>query len=245
MSLQEAISARREFQRGVRLVLPVLPGTAAWGLVSGIAMLKTGLTSEQAFAMTLLMYAGSAQLACLPLIAAAAPVFVTLLTAAIVNLRFLIYGLGLASAFRGESRWMRLLLGYLNADPGYILFTPRRDEDTTRPHARSLYLGITVGNWITWQTSSLLGIALGARIPTTWGLELAGVLALIALAIPLITTLPTVAGCLAASVIALLGAQWPLRLGIIGAVVAGVTVAMIVETATTEAATNPRVRPRR
>lgn len=243
--MPEVISARGEFRRGVRLVMPVLPGTAAWGLVSGVAMLKTGLTSEQAFAMTLLMYAGSAQLACLPLIAAAAPMFVTLLTAAIVNLRFVIYGLGLAPALRRESPRLRLLLGYLNADPAYILFTPRYDEDPTRPHARSLYLGLAVGNWVTWQASSSIGIALGARIPTTWGLELAGVLALIALAIPLITTLPTVAGCLAATVVALLGAEWPLRLGIIGAVVAGVAVAMIVETSMTDESRDGRAGGRR
>ena len=116
ISVPEAVTARGEFRRGVRLIMPVLPGTAAWGLVSGVAMLKTGLTSEQALAMTLLMYAGSAQLACLPLIAAGAPWLVTLSTAAIVNLRFIIYGLGLVPAFRNEAPPVRLLLGYLNAD---------------------------------------------------------------------------------------------------------------------------------
>ena len=70
-----------------------------------------------------------------------------------------------------------------------------------------MYLGLTTGNWVTWQVSSLIGIVLGASIPTSWGLELAGVIALLALAIPSIATMPAAIGCIAASVVALLGAQ--------------------------------------
>jgi predicted branched-subunit amino acid permease len=225
-----AITPRGEFENGLRAALVVLPGTAAWGLVSGVAMIKAGLDVPQAVAMTLLMYAGSAQLACLPLIAAGAPLGVLSLTAGVVNLRFIIYGLGLAPAFRSEPAGRKLLLGYLNADLGYALFVPRFNEDPHRPHARWLYLGIVTSNWVTWQTVSVVGIVLAAHIPTDWGLELAGLLALVALAIPLITTLPAVAGVAVAAVVALFGVDWPLRLGVIGGVAAGVTTAMVVET---------------
>ncbi len=51
----------------------VSPGIAAWGFVTGIAMVKGGLSPELAVAMSLLVYAGSAQLASLPLLAAGAP----------------------------------------------------------------------------------------------------------------------------------------------------------------------------
>ncbi|MDB5756555.1 MAG: branched-chain amino acid transporter AzlC, partial [Massilia sp.] len=43
--------------------LSTLFGIAAWGLVVGIAMIKTGLTIPQSLGMTLLVFAGSAQLA--------------------------------------------------------------------------------------------------------------------------------------------------------------------------------------
>ena len=226
-----AITPRGEFRRGIGLALPLLPGTAAWGLVSGVAMIKAGLDVPQAVVMTLMMFAGSAQLACLPLIAAGAPVGVILLTAAVVNLRFLIYGLGLAPAFRHERAGQKLLIGYLNADPGYALFTPRFHEDPTRPHARALFLGIVTANWTTWQVVSMIGVLAAARIPTEWGLELAGLLALLALAIPQIRSLPMVAGVCVAVGVALLGFDWPLRLGIIGGVAAGVATAMLVESA--------------
>ena len=49
------MTARDEFMRGVGLIAPILPGTGAWGLVAGIAMMKAGLTIPQAIAVTLLM----------------------------------------------------------------------------------------------------------------------------------------------------------------------------------------------
>jgi predicted branched-subunit amino acid permease len=80
-----------EYRRGAReMAAPVL-GMAAWGLVTGVAMVKSGLTVAQALAMTLFVFAGSAQLASLPLIAAGAPLWVLLLTAFCVNLRFVIF----------------------------------------------------------------------------------------------------------------------------------------------------------
>jgi predicted branched-subunit amino acid permease len=65
------------WREGVKAGLPTLFGIGAWGLVVGIAMVKTGLTVPQAIGMTLLVFAGSAQLASLPLIAAHAPVWVS------------------------------------------------------------------------------------------------------------------------------------------------------------------------
>ena len=56
-------SSRDAFWRGVRELLPAGPGVFAWGLVTGVAMVKSGLTVTQSVGLTLLAYAGSAQLA--------------------------------------------------------------------------------------------------------------------------------------------------------------------------------------
>ena len=50
-------------------------GIGAWGLVTGMVMTKSGLSLGLALAMTLLVFAGSAQLASLPLIMAGAPIW--------------------------------------------------------------------------------------------------------------------------------------------------------------------------
>src|SRR5262245_10960063 len=82
---------RAEFERGARDLLPTSPGIAAWGLVTGVAMVKSGLAVPWALLLTFTAYAGTAQLACLPLMAAGAPLWVIAVTALVTNLRFVIY----------------------------------------------------------------------------------------------------------------------------------------------------------
>jgi predicted branched-subunit amino acid permease len=72
---------RAEFRSGVRDMLPAFPGIFAWGLVTGVAMVKGGLSVPMALLMTLVAYAGSAQLASLPLIATSAPIWIIGVTA--------------------------------------------------------------------------------------------------------------------------------------------------------------------
>ncbi|STR25629.1 azaleucine resistance protein AzlC [Janthinobacterium lividum] len=84
------------WRAGLNLGAPTLLGIAAWGMVVGVAMVKSGLTVAQAGAMTLFVFAGSAQLASLPLLAAQAPVWVIFATALVVNLRFVIFSVLLA-----------------------------------------------------------------------------------------------------------------------------------------------------
>ena len=70
---------------------------AAWGLVTGVAMVKGGLSVTMALVMTVVVFAGSAQLAVLPLLVSGAPLPIVWATALLVNLRFVIF----AAAMRG------------------------------------------------------------------------------------------------------------------------------------------------
>jgi predicted branched-subunit amino acid permease len=83
--------AHPQFRAGFKEMSSVSPGIAAWGLVTGVAMIKSGLSVPLALCMTLMVFAGSAQLAALPLIAAGAPMWVIWATAFCVNLRFVIF----------------------------------------------------------------------------------------------------------------------------------------------------------
>ncbi len=51
--------AHTEFRVGVREMLSIAPGMAAWGLMTGVAMVKSGMSVFEAVAMTLLVFAGS------------------------------------------------------------------------------------------------------------------------------------------------------------------------------------------
>jgi len=230
-----AIAARRRhaFVRGVRAVAPATIATGTWGLVTGVAMVKVGLTTAQALGMSLLVYAGSAQLAALPLIAAAAPIWVVLLTAAVVNLRFVIFSAGLRPYVRRFSLGRRLFLGYVTTDIGFALFLSRfasaPDEERGSLEQVWFYLGMAAGNWMAWQTMSVLGIVLAGQVPGAWGLEFASILALIAMTLPMIASRPALVGAVTAGVVAVLGAGLPLKLGLVAAVVVGIAAAMSAE----------------
>ncbi len=224
---------RAAWLHGLRVVAPALIALAAWGLVTGVAMVKSGLTQWQALGMSALMFAGSAQLASLPLIAAGAPVWVVLLTTAVVNLRFVIFTAGLHPYFRHLPVGKRMLLGYVTGDVSFALSVSRWSAEPLPAQGSRertwFYLGICCGTWVTWQASSIAGIFLGSGIPASWGLDFVAILALLALVLPMVAGAPTVAGALVAGVVAVLAAGAPLKLGLVIAVLAGISVAMSVD----------------
>ncbi|MDO9174778.1 MAG: hypothetical protein Q7V62_08220, partial [Actinomycetota bacterium] len=81
-----------------------------------------------------------------------------------------------------------------------------------------------------WMGSSVAGILLGGLAPTDWGLELGAYLALVAVLIPMLHRLPVVAGVAVTAAIAVATVHFPMRLGLLLAVVAGVAVAVATET---------------
>lgn len=217
---------------GLRAVRPGLIALTIWGLVTGVAMVKAGLTEQQAIVMSLLVYAGSAQLTALPLMATGAPLWLIFAAGIIVNLRFLIFGAALHPFFRDLPWFKRLLLGYLAVDLSFVVFMPRFAEAVKKGTFEQhwFFMGTILPAWCAWQVSSIVGIALGAMVPVSWSLDFGAVLALLAMMIPYVTTRPVFASVVAAGVTAWLTQLWPLRLGLLAAVVVGIVVGMWVET---------------
>jgi predicted branched-subunit amino acid permease len=82
--------------------------------------------------------------------------------------------------------------------------------------------------WAGWQIASLIGIFAGALIPHSWSLEFAATLALIAVLVPLLRDRAMVCAALAAGAVALAAAKWPLNVGLLAAIAAGVAVGLAV-----------------
>lgn len=223
---------KRAFREAFRISAPTMTGICAWGMVTGMAMVKSGLTVWQALGMTFLVFAGSAQLASLPLIAANAPVWVVFVTALVVNLRFVIFAAALAPHFAHAPWYKRVWYGYFNADVMMALF-PRRFPSSTmhQPEGKvGFFTGVAYPNWCAWQAGSVAGIVLASQIPESWGIGFAGTLALLAVMIPLIINSAALAGVVVASVVAIATASLPYRLGLLLAVLFGMAVAMAVDT---------------
>jgi len=222
-----------EFRIGVRDMAPQAPGIAAWGLMTGVAMVKSGLSTLEAAAMALFVFAGSSQLASLPLIVAGAPAWVILATGFCVNLRFVVFSLHLRAYLVHLPLWRRLTHGYLTADMSYALFTqrfgaPATDaQDSLRQEA---YLaGNCCVNWTSWVGASLVGIALANLIPTTWGLGFAGILCLVGILCSLATTRLRIVAAAVAGAAAIAAYALPLKLNIVVAIAVAVILCMTLE----------------
>ncbi|MGV7207790.1 AzlC family ABC transporter permease [Oxalobacteraceae bacterium A2-2] len=217
------------WREGVRHGMPSLFGIGAWGLVVGIAMIKSGLTVPQALGMTLVVFAGSAQLASLPLIAAAAPIWVIFLTALVVNLRFVIFSALLAPHFAHLPWRQRLALGYVSGDLTVALFLQKYPSEEPAPGKISYLKGLLYPNWASWQIGSIAGIFLGSTVPPEWQLGFAGTLAIVCVMVPLVAGRPAIAGVLVAGAVAVWAHALPYKLGLLAATLAGMASAMLVE----------------
>jgi predicted branched-subunit amino acid permease len=210
-----------------------MPGIAAWGMVTGMAMVKSGLTIWQAIGMTLLVFGGSSQLASLPLIAANSPIWVVFLTALVVNLRFVIFAAAVGPHFAHLPWYKRVWYGYFNADITMGFFPQRFPAHTLgQAHGKvGFFCGIGYPNWVSWQIGSVAGMLLASQIPQGWGMEFAGTLALLTVLIPLTVNLAALAGVVVAGTVAVAAIGLPYRLGLLLAVILGMAAAMAVDTA--------------
>ena len=223
---------RAAYGEGLKAMMPFAPAIAVWGLVTGVAMVNAGLSITIAIVITLTVFAGSAQLAVLPLLATSTPLPVVWVTALLVNLRFVIFAAAARKSFVSLPWQQRLLAGYLNGDLGFALFSRRFADDPARgnPQQWGYFYGGAVVNWVAWMAASIVGILIGASAPEAWGLNLAAYFALLAVLIPMVHRIPVAAGVLVTGVISVATVHFPMRLGLLLGVVAGVAVAVGTET---------------
>ncbi len=226
------VSEKAAFRDAVKTSMPTMPGIFAWGMVTAMAMVKSGLSVWQALGMTFLVFAGSAQLAAIPLMAANAAVWVVFATALVVNLRFVIFGAALGPHLAHLPWPKRLWYGYLNGDLTMALFPARFPPHTVHQiqGKEGYFAGVSYMNWVFWQAGALTGIALASQIPQSWGIAFAGTLALLAVMIPLVVNSAALVGVLVAAVVAVATAHLPFRLGLLIAVIAGMSTAMVIDT---------------
>lgn len=231
MSFVSRISRDASIVAGVKDLSAAAIAMVAWGSVTGVAMVQSGLTPWQAVGMSFLVYAGSAQLASLPLFAVGAPLPIVWVSALVVNLRFVIYSVAFKPFFKPLSAIKRLIYGSASVDAMAAEFL-NRFSPTARDHGVNRLTYFKAGSsmiWAVWQASSLAGIFLASMIPASWGLEFVATLALIAMLAPMIVDRASLACIAVAGSIALLAHSLPLNLGLLLAVMGGVAAAMILD----------------
>ena len=224
------------FMAGFRAVLATMLGIGAWGLVTGVAMVKAGMSVPLAIFMSLTVYAGSAQLAVLPLLVAGAPLWVVWFTATCVNLRFVILSSMWRHYFGHLRRLHRLVLGYFSGDIIFVAFAQQYPQPEKKPEQLPFFWGAAAANWVFWQVASIAGILLANVIPLEWGLGFAGVLALLGVLYSMLKDQATWVACVVACGAAIATFALPLKMNILVAIAAAVTAGLLMEAAERRAA---------
>lgn len=223
-------SARTEFLNGVKGVLPILLGVAPFGMIYGALAMANGLPASLALGMSSIVFAGSAQFVITQLVAQAAPWFVIILTAAVVNVRHMLYSASLAPHVQHlPARW-KATIAYLLTDEAYAVAITRFNQpDKGGAHGHWFAFGAGLTLWTTWQITTAAGIVLGTLIPASWSLDFALPLTFIALVVPALRDRALVVTAVVAGVIAVIAFAMPLKLSLITAVVAGIVAGLLVE----------------
>src|SRR5918997_6283527 len=208
-------SSLSTFVSGAKAMVPVLLALIPFAVAFGATAMGSGLSTLEALAMSVFVFAGAAQLAAIPLISAGASVAIVVLTVFVINLRMTLYSASLAPHFRRLPAGWKGLLSYLLTDQAYAATITRFDDgQTEEPDRRWYFLGAALAIWVTWQAATMLGVFLGSWASEGWSLDFVLPLIFIALAVPATKDRATTAAALSAGVVAGVGGGLPPNTGL-------------------------------
>ncbi len=209
------------FWRGVVVSLPIAVGIVPFGLVTGIAGVNAGLSAVEATVMSVLVFAGAAQLVALQLIGAGASILFVWLATLVVNLRYLMYSSALAKPLEALSWRMKVLAAYLMVDQNFALALNQYPTLGPRITPR-FYMGIGFVVWLTWVACTYAGALLGARLPEAWSLDFAVPLCFLVLLVPAVHNRPSLFAALLGGLVSTALIGLPYRSGLFIGAIAGI-----------------------
>ncbi|MFB6096516.1 MAG: AzlC family ABC transporter permease [Haloferacaceae archaeon] len=214
--------------QGARDISLVIPGPFSVALLASVAAAGAGLSAVQTYVMVGVTFAGASQFAALDLLTGGAAAPIVVLTALLINARFAIFSASLAPHFRERSTGWRWLLGAVLSTPASVLSLTRFAADDGVDEV-SYYLGAALSLWTAWQVGTLLGLALGARVPQHAGLTFVVPLVFIGLLFSTIDDRPTAVAAAVGGVVGVAAEPLPMGLGFLVGAFVGVAVGQVAD----------------
>jgi len=221
--------ARAEFFSGIKAELPILVGVIPFGLIYGLVAIDAGLSPIQSQAMSSVVFAGSAQFIMAQLFAFDTPLLVIVVTGFLVNLRHALYSASVSPYVKHLPNSWHYGLAYLLTDEAYAVTINHYREDGRPGNKHWFFLGSGLALWTTWQISTAVGILAGSSIPAYLPLDFFIALTFIALVVPNLKEIPSLAAAVTAGVIAVIAYTLPFHLGLVLAALIGIAAGMLVE----------------
>ncbi len=147
-------STLRSALSGMRQGLPIVFGYIPVGFAYGVLAQKSGISVEGTVAMSVFLFAGSAQFIAVDLISRGVPMASIILTIFVVNLRHLLMSAALAPYLKKWPARLRWLFAFELTDETFAVHAGRFAKGD-RPRAETLALNVTAQS--SWVGGGLLG----------------------------------------------------------------------------------------
>lgn len=215
-----------EFINGAKATVPMIIGAIPFGIIFGTLAESSGLSVWGAMAMSLFVYAGSAQFIAVGLLATGVGPFIVIATTLVVNLRHLLYATALVDKVSHLSQGWRALLAFGLTDESFAVANARYVGRTDNTHAHWFFLGSIVAMYSNWQLCTWLGIGLGELFPdmTHWGLDFAMSVTFLGMIIPYLRNKPMWLAVISAATLAMVLHDLPHQLGLVMAALSGICI---------------------
>src|ERR671918_393643 len=217
--------APRDAVDGVRAMLPWLVGVIPFGMVVGMTVRSSGISTAVGLATGATIYSGSAQLTAIELLQGGAGAVVVVVSVLVINARLILYSSSLAPHWSGTGPGFRAAAAYLVVDPSFVVGMHRYDDEPRGGHTHYVAAGLTL--WVAWHAAMVGGLALGGGVPEWLSLRHAVPLFLLAEVVRVVKSRPALTAAVIGAAAAVAGARLPLHSGVLVGVVARVTAAVV------------------
>ena len=182
-------SVSSDFQTMKQAIVAIFPLSLAvvpWGVLCGSLAINVGLTPLQAQLMSLLIFAGAAQLAALTIMGAVGSLSSMFSSTFVISSRHLLYSAVFREHVRKSSFGLRCSIAFFLTDEMFAVTCAHIVKNKRFSPVYALSSGITF--YVIWNISTFAGIVAGQHIPNLehLGLEFAIAATFIAIVIPLI-----------------------------------------------------------
>ena len=223
--------ATQQFLKGAKDGLPFHIVIWPFAAIFGAIATQAGLNVAEVMGFSILVIAGSAQLAALQLMTENAPTVIVLATALAVNLRMGMYSAAFTPHIGKASLATRAFAAYMLYDQPYALASIKfeKEPDLSLSEKLGYFFGVAIPIGIAWYLLTLAGALLGEMIPTDVGVDFAVPITFLAVVAPMLKTLAHVASALTSVVLVLALSFMPYGTGLLVAAVAALLVGAQVE----------------
>lgn len=183
-------SNSQRFWLGALHIIPLCLAVFPWGVLAGSMAVTQGFTPLQSIGLSVLVFAGAAQLVTISMVAAGSGFIAICLTILVITAQHLLYALILREHVSSLPLKKRLPVAFLLTDELFALSVGKKSYDF------AYLMGAGLCFYLAWIAFTVIGVVLAASVPNLadYHLDFSIVATFIAIVVPMIKRLSTLVG---------------------------------------------------